>query len=288
MDINKEDTNMKRIAALLLAALCALTLITCGGTKEPQKENTEGFETITVVENGDYAVRITGVEYDHLFGETVYVYLENKTAFTSYDVAVTDASVNCVEWSPFFTREIKPGEKKNEKIQFVNEELRALITDYTDIELTFKISKTDDSGATTKETVHVYPKGKENARPYVHKGKSEDVVLIEEQGMKATLIGKSAGNGWAYILNLYLENANDFDVTFGAMHATINGKSCDPFWGSTVRAGKVKYVEIGFTQEDFDTLGISSVESIELDITAFDTDGTGGGFYYEKTVTIVP
>ena len=279
---------MKRIGALLLAALCALTLIACGGTKEPQKENTEGFETITVAENGDYAIRITGVEYDRLFGETVYVYQENKTAFSSYDVVVTEASVNGVEWSPFYAQEIGPGEKKNGKIQFVNDDLRALITDYTDIELTFKISKSDDAEALTKETVHVYPKGRENARPYVRGGEPADVVLVEEQGVKATLIEQGAKNGWAYVVHVYLENTNDFDVSFGAMRAAINGKPCNPFWGSSVRAGKVKYAEIGFTQKDFEDLGITEAESIEMTVVAFDRDGTGGGMYLEKTVTILP
>ena len=116
---------MKRITALFLALILisALVMTSCTtdlvepndskqnteGTPsqseaptEPQTETPQEFVNVIVVDNDNCKVEITGIESDNFLGYTLNVYLENKSADTTYAFSINNAAINGIEVVPMF------------------------------------------------------------------------------------------------------------------------------------------------------------------------------------------
>ncbi|MBR6473275.1 MAG: hypothetical protein IKS99_06105, partial [Firmicutes bacterium] len=90
---------------------------------EPEEEAPE-FEEITVVDNDECTIKITGLDPDGFWGYTLDTYLENKSEDKTYMFSVISASVNGVESDPFFATEVAAGKKKNDSISFLDDSLK--------------------------------------------------------------------------------------------------------------------------------------------------------------------
>ena len=126
-------------------------------TQESGNISEVDFDELTVVDNDACIIKITGIEPDNFWGYTLKVYLENKSAETTYMFSVTAASINGVESDPLFATEVAAGKKANEEINFTDTDLEDIIGIYTDIALTFKVHDSDDwlADPVAKTTAHV-------------------------------------------------------------------------------------------------------------------------------------
>lgn len=154
---------MKKLATFLLAFMLLFSLAACGedvtgadnaNTNSAQNESNSGnqnsndsesenvstdkneisFTEIIAVDNDECTIKITEIDPDNLWGYTLKVQLENKSAEKTYMYSVESAAINGVQCDPFFAAEVAAGKKSNNEINFTDSTLDDNgIGDYTDI-----------------------------------------------------------------------------------------------------------------------------------------------------------
>lgn len=317
---------MKRISALLLVFTMLLSLAACGGgtannddTKstddtanvsntvnnadlttaspketakgEEKTENEITFTEMVVVDNEECTVKITGIDADNMWGYTLKALLENKSADKVYMFSVETAAVNGVQCDPFFAAEVASGKKSNEEISFTGDELKENgITEYTDIELTFRVYDSKDwtADAVAKETVHIYPYGEDKAVKFVREAQASDNVIIDNDYVSVIVTGYEEDAIWGYTVNLFLLNKTDKNVMFGVDEASVNGFMADPFYAESVSAGKCAFSSMAWSDSTFEENNIAEVETIEFKLRAYDKDNWSDSDFANETITLNP
>jgi hypothetical protein len=322
---------MKKFGALLLALALILSLAACGGesqsTSTSDKSDTsiktetsdasdEGssadqdadssdaeteedepeelpldFEEVTIIDNDECTVKITGIDEDNIWGYTLEAYLENKSADKTYMFSVESAAINGVQCDPFFASEVAAGKKSNDEINFTDSTLEECgITEYTDIELTFRVYDSDDwlADDVAEETAHIYPYGEDKASRYVREPQDSDIVLVDNDYVTSIVTGFDPDNMWGYAVDLYLENKTDSTVMFSVDNVSVNGYMVDPYFAKSVDAGKIVISSITWFSSDFEDNGITDVEEIEMLFKAHDYDDWQRDSYFEEVVTLNP
>ncbi len=306
---------MKKIAVLFLVLALVFSFAACEtGTSgdeekkpsdstqsnvennENENKNNEGGATVTftetvVVDNEQCAVKITGIDPDNMWGYTLKVLLENKSADKTYMFTVDTASINGVQTEPLFAATVAPGKKSNESITFMGDELKENgITEYTDIELNFRVYDNDDYMAddVANTTAHVYPYGEDKAVKFVRAAQDSDTVLVDNEYVTAIVIGYEEDEIWGYSVKLFLLNKTDKNVMFTTEDTSVNGFMADPLFATTVSAGKCKFDTLLWIGDDFEENNITEVETIEFKLRAYDSDDWFAGDLASQTVTLNP
>lgn len=311
---------MKRIATLLLALMLILSLAACGGettnndgstnvnnttdnadqTTPSQEEITKGNENIeneitftemVAVDNEECTIKITGIEADGMWGYTIKALLENKSADKTYMFSVETAAINGVQCDPIFATKVAAGKKSNEDIIFTSNELKENgITEYTDIELTFRVYDSNDwtADAVAKETIHIYPYGEDKAAKFVREAQTSDNVIIDNDYVTVIVTGYEDDELWGYTVNLFLINKTDKDVMFSVNEASVNGFMADPFYAASVSAGKCAFSSMAWSDTTFEENNITEVETIEFKFRAYDKDNLLGDDFVNETITLNP
>ena len=317
---------MKKAVSMVLAIAMLMSLAACGGSEqqandsknstkaeistteaadteseapennqieETAAENNQAeelaFEEITVVDNDQCLIKITGIDPDNMWGYTLEAYMENKSGDKTYMFTVTNAAVNGVQSDPGFATEITAGKKSNEEINFSDDALSE-IGDFTDIELSFKVYDSDDwsADAVAEETIHVYPYGEDKATEYVRESKSTDTVIVDNENVSVIVTDYDENGFWGYTVNLFLVNKTDKELMYSVDEASVNGFMLDPFWATSVGAGKVAFASISWFDSDFEDNGITSVEEIEMKFQISDNEDWTADEIYNEVVTLNP
>jgi len=299
---------MKKLTSLILTLILMLSLAACGGTtpandeeeKEPKKkvessEKTEDAEEVSdisaTVENDECSIKITGVDTDNWMGYTLKAQLENKSSEKKYTFTVDSCSINGVKCDAFLYGDISAGKKANEEITFTTETLEENgIKKFTDIELTFRVYDSNDYLAedALKETVHVYPYGKDKVKKFERKAKSSDNVLVDNENVTVIVTGYEHDEIWGYTANFFLVNKTDKNLYFGANDVSVNGYMIDPFFIESVPAGKCAFSTMSWSDEKFEENDIADVESIEFVLSVSDADDFWADDLVNETFTLNP
>lgn len=308
---------MKKITALLISLSLLLSLVACSSgsvsgssdtpSSAPSLGETTGstniteegmqnkaeipFEEITVVNNEQCLIKITGIEPDNMWGYTLNTYLENKSADKTYMFAVDTAAVNGIQVDPFFATEVAAGKKSKETINFSDSNLSACgIKDFTDIELCFRVYDSNDWAADSvaKETVHIYPLGEDKATAFVREPQASDTVIVDNDSATVIVTDYVEDDIWGYTVNLYLVNKTDKELTFSVDEASVNDFMADPFWASSVTAGKVKFSSISWSDSDLEANDITTVEKIEMNLRIYNSDDWSEDDIFNDTITLTP
>ncbi len=313
----------KKILAITIAAAFAVSLAACGssssGTKEsesvetasaeeeaaeveiveteeaaPDSEQSEGkntitFEEQTVIDNDECAITITGIKADSSGKYTVSMNLENKSSDITYMFAVEDAYVNGVCNDPFFATEVAPGKQSNNSLTFSSMQDYG-ISEFTDIEIMFHVYDTDDwmADAVVRDTIHLYPYGEEASTVYERESQGDDIVLVDNDYVSAVVVGFEEDSIWGYTMNLFLENKTDSEVMFSVDNCSVNGYMADPFFASSVAAGKCKYTSMSWSSSTFEENGIEDVTEIEFTFQAYNDEDYSADDYVNETITLNP
>lgn len=250
------------------------------------------FEEITVVDNDQCVIKITGIDPDNMWGYTIKAYLENKSADRNYMFSVAAAAINGIQTDPLFASSVAPGKKSNEEISFLDSTLEENgITEYTDIMLTFRVHDDDDweADAIANETVHIYPLGEENAAPFVREAQPTDTVLVDNDNISVIVTGYDPDGLWGYTVNLYLVNKTDKNLMFCADDVSVNGYMADPFWATSVGAGLSAFSDtFSWADSTLEENGIETVEEIAMQLRVYDEDDWMADDVYSETVTLAP
>lgn len=248
------------------------------------------FEEITVVDNEQCAIKITEIDKGNIWGYTLKTYLENKSADKTYMYSVTSAAINGVQTDPLFATEVAAGKKSNSDISFSSDWKQYGITDFTDIELSFKVYDSDDwmADAVFEGTVHVYPYGEENCSAFVREAKDTDTVIVDNENATVIVTDYDPTSIWGYTANLYLVNKTDKELMFSVDDASVNGFMADPFWATSVGGNKVAFSSLSWSSSDLERNGITSVEEIEIKLKIYDANDWSASAVFENTVTLKP
>ncbi len=313
---------MKKIFALLLTSALCLSMVACSSDQTDESsdasssqtaeditqdddnsvdsssetENTEKvqeivFEEIVVVDNEECIIKITDIEPDSMWGYTLKVYLENKSADKTYMYSVESAAINGVQADPLFAVDVAAGKKANGEINFAASELESVgIDEFTDIELTFRAYDYDDwmADPVATETIHVYPLGEENATQFTRESQSTDTVLIDNDYVTVIVTGYEDDSIWGYTANLFLVNKSDKNVMFSVDEASVNGYMADPFFANSVSAGKCAFSSMSWSDTTLEENSITEIEEIELIFRAYNDDDFMSDDFANETITLVP
>ena len=308
---------MKKMVLLMLCLSLALSLTACGsssdpsggGTSSPQQETpaqtgqtpdgeeasdgnkTLTFEEITAVDNDECLIQITGIDPDNMWGYTLKASLENKSAEKTYMFSVATASINGVECDPFFATEVAPGKKSNNDISFSTSTLKENgLSDFTDIELSFRVYDSDDwlAGNVAEETVHVYPYGEENAEVFVRQPRSGDNIIVDNDYVSVIVTGYEEDAIWGYTVNLFLLNKSEQNIMVSVDDASVNGYMADPFYANSVSAGKCAFSSMSWSDTTLEDNGITAVEEIEFTLRVHDNDNWMADDFVNEVIILHP
>ncbi|PKM39615.1 MAG: hypothetical protein CVV04_09550 [Firmicutes bacterium HGW-Firmicutes-9] len=313
---------MKRIVVAIMAFLLAFSFVGCGSSSseeliaqeekeitkvsnaieesepavveksEPEPEVAEiSFNEITAVDNDECVIKITGIDPDNLWGYTVKINLENKSADKTYMFSVQNAAINGVEIDPLFATEVAAGKKSNNEVSFSDDTLKEIgINEVTDIELTFNVYDSNDwmADAVALETVHVYPIGEEKATIFERVSQPTDTVLFDNESISVIVIGYTYDSIWGYTVNLYLANKTDMPLMYAVDEVSVNGYMADPFWAKEVQPGKVAFATMSWSDTTFEENGITQVEEIEMIFSVYDSNDWMADKLINETITLKP
>lgn len=260
----------------------------------PEVPVEEPFEEITVVENNECVVKITGIDPDNLWGYTLKVRLENKSEDKTYMFSLRSAAVNGVQTDPFFATEVAAGKKANEEINFLDSTLEENgITEFTDLELSFYVYDSNDWEAddVAAETVHVYPLGEDKAVAFAREPQADDLIVVDNDAVTVIVTGYEDDEIWGPAVNFFLVNRTDTEVMFSVDNVSVNGFMADPFYATTVTAGKCTFSSMSWMTSDLEEIGVTKmdeIEEIELTFRAYDSADWSAEDYFQETVTLTP
>ena len=240
---------------------------------EPPTENF--FTELLLIDNPECSVSVTNIDPEGRFGYTLKVHLENKSIENIYTFSLESLFVNDVKCSAIFSHEVAPGQSASETITFAEKDLKKHnITEYTDLELTFKIFDDTDVtvGTVAKETVHVYPQGEENATKFIREPQSTDRVLFDNEYVTAIVIGYEVQLYRGYTANLFLVNKTNADVMFTADNASVNGVSLDPFYACKIPAGKSAFSDMSWLISTLEDNNIYDITEVKFNFRAYEED----------------
>ncbi len=249
------------------------------------------FTEIVAIDNSECSIKITGIEPDNMWGYTLKAQLENKSSDKTYMFSVESAAINGVECNPLFAVEVAAGKKSNDEITFMDDALEKNgITEYTDIELTFRVYDSEDWSAddVATQTVHVYPYGEDNVTLFTRETLSTDNVIIDNDYITVIVTGYEEDDFWGYSANLFLVNKTDKTVMFCADDVSVNGFMANPLFATSVSAGKCAFSSITWSDTTFEENGITEVEEIEFSLRAYDYNDWFADDFTNETITLNP
>ena len=313
---------LSRILAMMLVLMLALGLSACGGSEKTETEQEPADEAAMAAEEADAAAteetgteetepeaaeeelaeaqfpltvyegngvlfQVKGVEHG-MFGYTWKAYLENNTD-QSLRFTMDGTSICGMMCEPLWVETVEAGKKSNSDISWSDRTLeRNGVTRVDNVEFGLRIQDNEDWSADplVDEIVHVYPYGEENATVLTREPQEGDLVLFENDECRMTVLGWGEDSIWGFGLQVYLENLSDHNLMFAVNDASINGFMCDPFWASTVAAGKAEFSEMNWSDRKLEENGIETIEEIELPITVRDYDHFSQEPVIDETFTV--
>ncbi len=251
----------------------------------------ESKQTDYVIVDNEYVTAVViGFEKDNIWGDTIKLYLENKTD-TTVMFSVDDASVNGVMSDPFWAEEVSPGKLAFSDIEWSDSTLEENgLKEFTEFEFEFRAYDSNDwfDDDFAKERAYVYPYGKEKAGKFERETGSSDKVLIDNEYVTVVMTGSEYDSIWGYTINLYLVNKTENLLCFASDDVSVNGYMLDPYWAKEVGSGKCAFSSMSWDESEFDENGITTVEEIEMLFRAYDSDDWMADDFVNENIVIQP
>lgn len=281
---------MKKIISIMLTVFLALSISICAhGEKGGFQKDRVTFQELTVVDNEECVIRVTGIKPTYSFDCELKVEMENKSADKTYRFSIRGAAVNGLQCETMFSAEVAAGKKAADTISFYGTGIEKENVDFSDIELTFKVYDGDKWMDTVAlETVHIYPYGEENATQFKFQKKDSDIILVDNEYITAIVTGFDPDNLWGYTVNLFLQNKTDKEAMFSVNEASVNGYMVDPFWAESVIPGKCEFDALHFSSHSLEEVGVGEVEEIEFIFRSHNDEDWFAEDYFNEPVTLNP
>ena len=237
-----------------------------------QKSNSKSerpmtLESYTAIDNEKCSITINSIEENKWSGGyDINVLLENKSADVNYNFTLEAAVVNGVQVEPSLYSNVLAGKKASAKIG-IRDLTDYGITECTDIELFFKVVDSDDFGAEDilNEAIHVYPYGQENATQFTREAKATDQVLVDNEYVTITYIGSRQDDIYGFILDTYIVNKTDKELSIRADAFSIDSYMADASYYVDIKPGKSMFEKMYWNDYIIKQIGvdISNIKNIE-------------------------
>lgn len=243
----------------------------------------------TVLVDNEYCtVIVTDYDPTNEMGYVVNMYVANKTD-KSLLIAAEGVTVNDLMFDPWWSVEVPAGKRcVSQMIWRGNEFATYGIGDITKIDflLTAKDPMDWESPDFANASCTLYPMGEEAYQPFERPTLETDIVLMDNEYVTiiATSIGLDVDGN--YTMNLYIQNKSDSNIFVKPNAVCINDVELDPWWGTTVTAGKATFGTISWFASDLEFNGITAVEAITMTMNIFDE--LGENTFVSEEITINP
>ena len=115
-----------------------------------------------------------------------------------------------------------------------------------------------------------------------------DIVIADNEYISAVITGFEEDDIWGYTANLYLTNKTDSEVMFSVDNCSINGYMIDPFYASSVAAGKSAFSSMSWSDDELTKNGITDVTDIEFSFRAYNSEDYSADDYFNEIITVNP
>lgn len=228
------------------------------------------IERTVLMDKDGIRVTATGLTEEEWIGPEISVLIENDT-----DRAITmqalDVSVNGIMFSPMFYCDVAAGKKSNEKIAFYQTDLdNAGISTIQSVELTLEALDSDNWDSIAKgDMVTIRTDAPEQQQALDKSG----TPALNQDGLEIIVRGVKTGDStWGPEIQLFLQNQTGRDIIVQLDDFSINGFMVSPIFSVNITDGKVAYYSISLSQEELDTNGIDTIESMECSFVVVDPE----------------
>lgn len=283
----------KKVLAVLLTATMVLSIAACGGSEaedanknsgnESSSINTEESTESTVDDSKDVSIEnqelynqngvvITATELNMngTWGPEIKVIVENNSE-KNITVQTRNSSVNGFMTEIGFSCDVAAGKKANDALTFTSSDLELCgIEKIANVEFSFNVFDSDtwdDILSTDMITINTSANGS-----YEQTYDTSGDVLYESNGIRIISKGFSMDGIWGPELSLYIENNSGQNITVQATGTSINGFMIEPNMSDDVASGKVNLGGMTFFESDFESNGITDVETVETSFNIFNTE----------------
>ncbi len=246
-----------------------------------------------LVDDENITFKITKAEVDSIWGFTLKVFCENKTADKNLMFSIDKVSVNGYMCDPFWAEQVAAGKKSNQDISFALSNFDEIGIDTAD-EITFLLRVTDYddwmADPLIKDEFTIYPTGlsADEVKYPERKTTPAEQVLVDNEEICFVILGSENDSIMGYTLKCYVENKTDMTLMFTWNDVSVNGYMCDPFWAEEITPGMRSYDDIYFSKSDFELNSITSVEDVEATLKVYDSENWSGNDIYNDTLTYKP
>lgn len=115
-----------------------------------------------------------------------------------------------------------------------------------------------------------------------------EVTLVDDENCTVIIKGYDEDALLGYGVNVFLENKTDKELMFSVSEVSVNGYMCDPFWATTVSAGKKANEQITFFKSDLEANGIDDVEEITFTLNIYDNADWLAEYLVKESFTVTP
>lgn len=313
---------MKKVLGLLLCAAILLSLTACGGSDAPAPTDaataatvptaeatvpetvpvteapTESavlrvpLENVVLVDTDDVTFTVVKAEHNAHLGMQLHVQCVNKTDRTlmfSWDMV----SVCGYMYDPMWATEVAAGKSALSTVDLDTYTLGKMGIDSVD-EVTFTLRIYDSENWMDEPFVEdvftVYPTGltAETISLLPHAFSDNHVVVADDENIRFVIEGVTGDSASDYEVHVFLENKTDKNLLYAWDLVSVNGNMIDPFWGTSVGAGKRACSTITFLHSALEENGITDVSEVEFLLTVTDYDNWETGTLLEGTFTYNP
>lgn len=282
----------KRILAVMMAATMVLSMSACNGSNSEDTSTTPANESSIDAEKADdvsdgtsedvtienqelynqngIVITATELNMNGTWGPEIKVIVENNSD-KNITVQTRNSSVNGFMTEISFSCDVVAGKKANDSLIFESSSLEACnIETLADIEFSFYImdSETWDEIAST-EIITINTSANGN---YEQSYDDSGDVIYENNGIRIISKGFVEDGIFGPELSLYIENNSGQNITVQARDTSVNGFMIEPNMSADVVSGKINLDGMTFFSSDFESNGITDVESIETAFHIFNTE----------------
>lgn len=308
---------MKKMMALLLCAAMLVSLAACGSgdpapteaavsatvpsaeataavteaPTQPPVTQTVMAETM-LVDDENVAVYITKVENNEHMGMQLQIQCQNKTdraLIFSWDMV----SVCGFMYDPMWAEEVAAGKTANSTIYLDTYELEQMdVISVDEISFTLRIIDSENwmEEPLVEEAFTIYPTGLNADTLQLPQRAPTDgqVVIADDDNIRFVIEWADAEDASEYTVYVYMENKTDRNLMYAWDLVSVNDLMVDPFWATSVAAGKKACSEITFYRSELESNGIEEVSNIEFTLIVSDYDDWESGNLLEETYTYQP
>jgi hypothetical protein len=195
-------------------------------------------------------------------------------------------------YDPFWAEEVAAGKIANSTVYLDTYELENMgIHSVDEISFTLQIVDSENwmEAPIVQQAFTIYPTGLNAETVQLPQRTPTDgqVVIADDENVRF-IIEQAENRASGYAVSVYMENKTDRNLMFSWDKVSVNGYMIEPFWATSVNAGKKACSTINFSSTDLDSNGITEISNIEFTLLVSDYDDWAADYLLENTYTYNP